>query len=40
VIGAILGARPAAAKGIFIKRCVISSTMGVGLQVRVGEKAA
>ncbi len=40
VIDAILAARPASAKGVFIKRCVISSTMGVGLHVRVSESAA
>ena len=35
IITAVKAARPAAAKGIFIKRCVVSSTMGVGLQVDV-----
>ncbi len=40
VIQAVLASRPATAKGVFIKRCVVSSTMGVGLQVRIGEQAA
>jgi len=39
VIDAVFAARPASAKGIYIKRCVISSTMGVGLPVRVNESA-
>ncbi len=37
---AVLAARPAAAKGTFVKRCVVSSTMGVGLPIRVSEGAA
>lgn len=37
VIDAVVAARPAAAKGIFIKKCVVSSTMGVGLPVQVRE---
>lgn len=37
VIDAVAAARPAAAKGIFIKRCVVSSTMGVGLPVQARE---
>jgi len=37
IIDAVASARPAAAKGIFIKRCVISSTMGVGLPIQVRE---
>lgn len=35
VINAIRAARPASTKGIFIKRCTLSSTMGVGLRVDV-----
>jgi len=40
VIDAVAAARPVAAKGIFIKRCVVSSTMGVGLPIQVREAAA
>jgi large subunit ribosomal protein L1 len=35
IITAIRASRPAAAKGVFIKRCTLSSTMGVGLRVDV-----
>ena len=35
VVEAVQHARPAAAKGIFIKRCTLSSTMGPGLHVNV-----
>ena len=35
IITALRGARPASAKGVFIKRCTVSSTMGVGLRVDV-----
>ncbi len=34
---AVQAARPPTAKGVFIKRCVVSSTMGVGLPVQVRE---
>ncbi len=39
IIGAVVAARPASAKGVFIKRCVVSSTMGVGIGVPVRESA-
>lgn len=35
VIAAIRSARPASTKGVFMKRCTLSSTMGVGLRVDV-----
>lgn len=35
VIVAVRAARPASAKGVYIKRCTVSSTMGVGLHVNV-----
>ena len=37
IINAVLAARPAATKGLFVKRCVVSSTMGVGLPIQVRE---
>ncbi len=40
VIKAIKAARPAAAKGLYIKRCTISTTMGPGLRVTSRELAA
>lgn len=40
VISAVLAAKPVAAKGVYLKRCVISSTMGVGLPIHVREAAA
>jgi large subunit ribosomal protein L1 len=39
IIDAVAASRPAAAKGVFIKRCVVSSTMGAGLPVLVREAA-
>ncbi len=35
VIDAIRAARPASAKGVYIRRCTVSSTMGPGLHVNV-----
>jgi large subunit ribosomal protein L1 len=40
VIEAVMHARPAAAKGIFVKRCTVSSTMGPGLHVNVRDAVA
>ena len=40
VIQAIRAARPTAAKGVYIKRCTVTSTMGVGLRVNVRDQAA
>ncbi|MDH3982086.1 MAG: 50S ribosomal protein L1 [Kiritimatiellaceae bacterium] len=40
VVDAINGARPATAKGTYIKRCTISSTMGPGLRVALKEISA
>ena len=40
VIDAIHGAKPASAKGTYIKRCTISSTMGPGLRVTLKEITA
>jgi len=37
IISAVLAARPPATKGLFVKRCVVSSTMGVGLSIQVRE---
>lgn len=40
IIDALKAARPAAAKGIYIRRCTVSSTMGPGLHVNSREIAA
>ncbi|MDK2857684.1 MAG: large subunit ribosomal protein [Verrucomicrobiota bacterium] len=40
VYEAILSAKPASAKGVYIKRCTIASTMGPGLHVDVKEAVA
>jgi len=39
VIEAVVAARPAVAKGIFLKKCVVTSTMGPGLQINVKDYA-
>ena len=39
VIAAIQAARPASAKGIYIKRATVSSTMGPGLHIQIKEAA-
>ena len=40
VIAAVQAARPAAAKGIYIKRATVSSTMGPGLHIQIKEAVA
>jgi len=40
VVDAINGAKPASAKGTYIKRCTISSTMGPGIRVALKEISA
>ena len=40
VISAVSSARPASAKGIFIKRCTVTSTMGPGLHIDLKDAAA
>lgn len=39
VIEAVAAAKPAVAKGIFLKKCVVTSTMGPGLQINVKDYA-
>jgi large subunit ribosomal protein L1 len=40
VIRAVAGARPTAAKGTYIRRCSVSSTMGPGLRINLRDQAA
>ena len=40
VIAAVNAAKPPSAKGVYIKRCTVSSTMGPGLHIDLGEVAA
>lgn len=40
VIGAVRGAKPAAAKGTYILNCTVSSTMGPGLRIDLRDAAA
>ena len=40
ILAAIGAARPSSAKGVFIKRCTVSSTMGPGLRLDFKEAAA
>ena len=40
IISAVSAARPASAKGVFIKRCTVTSTMGPGLHVEMKDTAA
>lgn len=37
VMSAILAEKPAGAKGVFIKTCTVTSTMGVGIRINVAE---
>ena len=39
IADAVSSARPAAVKGIFIKRCTLTSTMGPGVRVNIRDKA-
>ena len=38
VMSAVLAERPAGAKGVYIKNCTVSTTMGVGLRVDLGKE--
>ena len=38
LLGAIIKAKPAAAKGIYIRSCVVSTTMGPGIKVNAGKR--
>lgn len=40
VIDAVVHARPASAKGTFVRRCTLSSTMGPGLRIAVRDASA
>jgi len=40
VIDAVIHSKPAAAKGTYIRRCTVTSTMGPGLRINVREKVA
>ncbi len=40
VVAAVQAARPTVAKGVYIKRCTVSSTMGPGLQIALREQDA
>ena len=37
LLGAIIKAKPAAAKGIYIRSCVVSTTMGPGIKINAGK---
>jgi large subunit ribosomal protein L1 len=40
IIQAVLAARPPAAKGTYVKKCVVSSTMGPGLAINIRDLAS
>ncbi len=40
IITAVQAAKPSSAKGIYIKRCTVTSTMGPGLHIRLRDQAA
>jgi large subunit ribosomal protein L1 len=40
VIDAVVHSRPASAKGTFVRRCTLSSTMGLGLRIAVRDASA